>query len=278
MPVAAFPPSSQLREPPEHLLIELPDLSTFSALVTDRRFYAAAAFAALAGIVRGFSGFGSALIQVPLISAIYDPRLATVSYILMDLPCTLPFALRAIPECQWREVLPAIVAAAIAVPLGTYVQTASDPILLRWAMAAFVMCFLALVVSGWRYRGRPGTLPASVAGFLSGFAGGAAQMSGPPLILYWLGIPGRVAIVRANLLVFFLLLGTTLVVSYVVQAVITPLAIAIAMLLWPLYLIALFIGARWFRVASDVGYRRVAYVIVALAALVSLPLFDGWLR
>jgi uncharacterized membrane protein YfcA len=30
----------------------------------------------LAGAARGFSGFGSALIYVPLISAIYDPRTA----------------------------------------------------------------------------------------------------------------------------------------------------------------------------------------------------------
>jgi uncharacterized protein len=259
-------------------LIELPDLSTFSAVISERRFYAAVGVAALAGVVRGFSGFGSALIHVPLISAIYDPRLATVSYILMDLPCTMPFALRAIPQCHWREVLPAIIAGAIAVPLGTYVQKTSDPVVLRWAMAVLVLCFLALVITGWRYRGKPGALPASVAGFFSGFAGGAAQMSGPPLILYWLGTPGRVAVVRANLLVFFLLLGITLVVNYVAQALVTPRAIAIAMLLWPLYLMALFVGARWFHGATDTSYRRVAYIIVALAALVSLPLFDGLLR
>ena len=259
-------------------MIELPDLSTFSALLADRRFYAAASVAALGGVVRGFSGFGSALIHVPLISAIYDPRLATVSYILIDLPCTMPFALRAIPQSQWREILPAIIAAVVAVPLGTYAQKVSDPILLRWAMAALVLFFLALVASGWRYHGKPGVLPASVAGVLSGFAGGATQMSGPPVILYWLGSSGGAAVVRANLLVFFLLLGTTLVISYVTQDLVTPQAIAVAVLLWPLYLVALAVGARWFHHATEAGYRRIAYTIVALAALVSLPLFDGLLR
>jgi hypothetical protein len=98
------------------------------------------------------------------------------------------------------------------------------------------------------------------------------------VILYWLGIPGSVVVVRANLLVFFLLLGATLVVSYVTQDLVTPRAVAIAVMLWPLYLTALYVGARWFRGATDAGYRRVAYAIVALAALVSLPLFDGLLR
>ena len=44
------------------------------------------------------------------------------------------------------------------------------------------------------------------------------------------------------------------------------------------YFAALTLGARLFRGASELTYRRIAYAIVALAALVSLPLFDGMLR
>ena len=45
-----------------HLVIDLPDLPALSAALADRRFLAASAIAALSGFVRGFSGFGSALI------------------------------------------------------------------------------------------------------------------------------------------------------------------------------------------------------------------------
>jgi hypothetical protein len=34
-------------------------------------------------------------------------------------------------------------------------------------------------------------------------------------------------------------------------------------------------GAYWFHGASDALYRRATYLIIALAALVSLPVFDG---
>ena len=37
-------------------------------------------------------------------------------------------------------------------------------------------------------------------------------------------------------------------------------------------------GAQFFYLASETTYRRVAYVIITLAALVSMPLWDGWLR
>ena len=66
-------------------VIDLPDLPALTAALTDRRFAAALAVAALSGFVRGFSGFGSALIYIPLIAAIYEPRIAAPSRKRMNL-------------------------------------------------------------------------------------------------------------------------------------------------------------------------------------------------
>jgi uncharacterized membrane protein YuzA (DUF378 family) len=54
--------------------------------------------------------------------------------------------------------------------------------------------------------------------------------------------------------------------------------IALAVLLWPVYILALFVGVRAFHGASEATYRRIAYAIVMLAAVVSLPLFDRLLH
>jgi uncharacterized membrane protein YfcA len=245
-------------------LIQLPDLASLAATLHDGRFLAALAIAGLAGVVRGFSGFGSALIYVPLIAAIYEPRVATVSFVLMDYICVAPYAVRAVPQAQWLQVIPAFAAA--------------DPVPLRWGMAGFVLVFVALLASGWRYPFKPSALAAACAGALSGFAGGAVQLGGPPVILYWLGSPSGANVVRSNLLVFLVMLGFTLVANYAWHGLMTAQPIALAMLLWPAYIVALAIGARWFRGASDVHYRRVAYVMVAAAALVSMPVFDRFLH
>jgi len=259
-------------------VIELPDINTLAAMLHDGRLIAAVVVAMLAGVVRGFSGFGSALIYVPLIAAIYEPRIATVSFAIMDYVCVLPYAVRAFPRARWHEVLPAFAAALVTVPLGTMMQNAVDPIALRWGMAIFVLVFVVLFAAGWRYPFKPSTLAASVAGALSGFAGGATQMSGPPAILYWLGSPENAAIIRANLLVFLILLGMTLLANYAWHGLMTANPIALAVLLWPAYIVALAIGALWFRGASDQSYRRIAYVIVALAAATSMPVFDRLLH
>jgi len=259
-------------------VIEFPDFSTFSHLVAEPRFAAGVAVAILAGVVRGFSGFGSALVYVPLMSAIYDPQIATVSFVIADYFSASPYFVQAFRKCQWREVLPAFLAGAVMVPFGTMLQKAADPDHLRWGMAAFVMLFVVLLAIGWRYRGPTGPASTAVAGALSGLAGGATQMSGPPLILYWLSGGQPASVVRFNLLACLALIGLTLCISYVSQGLVTAGPIAIAVMLWPVYTLSVFAGARLFHATSDQGYRKIAYLIIAISAVISLPVFDSWLR
>src|SRR5256714_11033716 len=110
----------------------LPDSLLFAAAIADHRFLTALAIAALAGLVRGFSGFGSALIYMPLIAAVYDPRAAAVTLLLIDTVGAAPFAVRAFWHCTWREVVPIFIAATVAIPVGAMALRLRDPNLLRW--------------------------------------------------------------------------------------------------------------------------------------------------
>src|SRR5215470_14966685 len=94
------------------------DHSIFAAAIADRRFAVALAISALSGLVRGFSGFGSALIYMPLVAAVYEPRIAAVTPLLIDFFASTPFAIKEVHGCSWREVLPIFLAAAVAIPFG----------------------------------------------------------------------------------------------------------------------------------------------------------------
>ena len=255
-----------------------PDSMLFAATIEDRRFWAALAIAVLAGVVRGFSGFGSALIYIPLVAAVYSPPVAAVTLLLIDSFGAAPFSVRSFAHCSWREILPIYIAAAIAVPFGTMSLLILDPTFLRWCIAVVILLLLSVLVSGWRYHGRP-RLPLTAAiGLFSGFGGGAAQIAGPAVIIYWLGTEKNAAIVRANLLVYFLLLDLTLCVSYFVQGLFTPELVALALLLGVPFFIATAVGATLFHGSSDLLYRRIAYAIIAASALISLPVFDRLFR
>jgi uncharacterized protein len=256
----------------------MPEYALFATAVEDHRFWAALAIAVLAGVVRGFSGFGSAQIYIPLIAAVYSPRVAAVTLLLIDTLGSAPFTVRAFAYCTWSEVMPIYIAAAIAVPFGTMALMVVDPIVLRWFIAFLVLSLVGVLMSGWRYHGRP-SLPVTVGvGLFSGFGGGAVQIAGPPVLIYWLSTVNNVVTVRANFLVYFLLLDLTLCAVYFLKGLITPELLALSLLLAIPFFVAAWAGATMFHGASDLHYRRIAYAIIAAAALISVPVFDRFFR
>jgi len=255
-------------------MIDLPDSATFAATIADQRFLLAALIAALAGAARGFSGFGSALIYIPLISAIYDPKIAGATLLLIDTASGVPFGVHAFPRCDWRDVLPLTVASVLTVPLGTLLLLTVDPTALRWFIGAFVLSVVPVLASGWRYHGKP-KLPITLGvGAIAGLTNGAVQIAGPPVILYWLGGAIKATTARANMIVFFAALGSAACISYFIEKLFTKEALALALLLGVSYTILFLAGALSFHRASEMVYRRIAYAIILISAFASLPVFD----
>jgi uncharacterized membrane protein YfcA len=245
--------------------------------VADPRFPFAVGIALLSGVVRGFSGFGSALIYIPLISAIYEPRIAAVTLLPVDFIGALWPAIQARRDANWSDLTPIAIAAIIAAPFGTMLLVIVAPTTLRWVISATVLFLLAVLVSGWQYRGQPSLALKLAVGMLAGLGQGATQIGGPLLIIYWLSTAVPV-VVRANLLVYFQLVGVIFMITYVWQGVFDANGIGLALLLGPPFFAAIALGVYSFRAASALLYRRIAYAIVAVAALVSLPLFDSILQ
>lgn len=259
-------------------MIDLPDSSTFTAILSERRFWVAAVIAAAAGAARGFSGFGSSLIYIPLISMLYDPKVAAASVILIDVATGVPYGVRAFPQSQWRDVGPLTAAALLTLPFGTYLLLVVDPVWLRWFIGFFVLFALPILASGWRYHGKP-KLPITLGvGVIAGIASGVAQIAGPPVVLYWLGGALRAATARANMFVFFAVLGIASCINYFVEGLYTKEVLALVLML-SIPFTALFIsGVFSFHRTSEEIYRRVCYAVIGLVGLFSLPVFDRFFR
>ncbi|MBL9052653.1 MAG: sulfite exporter TauE/SafE family protein, partial [Tabrizicola sp.] len=108
-----------------------------------------------ASLARGFSGFGAALIFVPLASALLGPRVAAPLLLVTDSLMSLPMIPRAVSQANRREAATMAAGAVIGVPAGTWLLATSDPQAIRWGIAVLAGSMLVLLASGWRYRGQP---------------------------------------------------------------------------------------------------------------------------
>ena len=175
-------------------------------------------------------------------------------------------------------VLPAAIAGVITTPIGAWLLATGNPITLRWSICALVILLLALIVSGWRYRGTPKVTASVGVGGVAGLFGGIGQVSGPPVIAFWISGSDPVEIIRANMFVFFGFLALSSFAAYFWNGFYTLDGLTLILILGPLYATALFLGSKIFARTSGANYRPLAYVLVALAALSSMPFLDGILR
>jgi uncharacterized membrane protein YfcA len=248
-----------------------PDVSSSAAI-------AICAIAFVSATARGFSGFGSALIFMPLASSMAAPRLVAAMLLIIDFVAAAPLLPNAW-KCADRKATAIIVfGALIGVPIGTYFLSRLDPVTTRWIISGFVFALLMLLLSGWRYRGRDHAALSVGIGGLSGFCSGLAQTGGPPIVGYWLGRPIGSTIARANIVLFFGASDFVSAVSYSVSGLITADAIKFSFMVGPVYAVGVAFGASLFGKASERMFRSICYVLIAAAVVIGLPALDGALR
>ncbi|MGE9008301.1 sulfite exporter TauE/SafE family protein [Leptospira interrogans] len=236
------------------------------------------AIAFVSGLARGFSGFGSALIFMPLASSMAAPQLVAALLLIIDFIAAAPLVPNAWKQADRKATAVMVFGALIGVPIGTYFLSRLEPVTTRWIISAFVFALLLLLLSGWRYRGKDHASISVGIGGVSGFCSGLAQTGGPPIVGYWLGRPIASSIARANILLFFGASDFFSVVSYSVTGLITMDAIKFSLVVGPVYGIGVWLGASLFGRASETLFRAICYALIAMAVVAGLPALDGVLR
>lgn len=227
------------------------------------------------GIIRGFAGFGSGMIIGPSAASFFGPQMALIMITIMDSIPTLTLVWSARKDVNVRELLPVVLGYAILAPLGIWLLVTGDATALRWFISVSILVAVVILWSGWKYQG-PRTTPVSLTvGGLGGFMGAAAALPGPAVLVYWLASATKAITVRANMIYYLFLTDLIVIVGYITADLYTAEGILRGLLCVPGYFIGIQIGARFFAGASDTTYRRVAFVMILLAAIVSIPLLDG---
>lgn len=236
------------------------------------------AAALLSGLAKGFSGFGAALVFMPLASAAVGPVLAAPIFIVIDCITCLPLARSSWALADRRAVARIGLAACLGLPVGIYILMSVDQTLIRWAISLLCLASVSLLVFGWRFDGGSKGFATVFTGIVSGIFHGIAQISGPPVLLLWIAEGHAKEKIRANALLYFACLTILTLVTFVVIGISTWATLAQSMILLPIYAGGLLIGARLFRTTSDLYFRGISYSLIVAAAILGLPALDHFLR
>mmetsp|Transcript_22933 Transcript_22933/g.38569 ORF Transcript_22933/g.38569 Transcript_22933/m.38569 type:complete len:251 (-) Transcript_22933:2411-3163(-) len=249
----------------------MPDLIT-AALALPGLWWLAFAIIA-AGLVRGFTGFGSAMIIMPAASSVLDPFAALVFLTVVEFWGPLPNLRNAWAVGQRRDALRLLAGAAVGLPLGLWALSLMEPSIFGWTVSIVVLVLLALLVTGWRYAGQVGRRTVFGVGGLGGLLGGVAGIPGPPVIMLYMASAKPIAVIRANFLLYLLGIDLMMLAIFALMGLLDPLAMVVGLLMVPVYMGANMLGAWFFDPGAERLFRAVAYLVIAASAILGLPVW-----
>jgi uncharacterized membrane protein YfcA len=238
----------------------MPDIVAASFLI-------AALVAFVAGMVRGFAGFGAAMLMTPVFSALHGPAIGVALCLLLEIAVALPLLPRVVRLVDWRGIGLLALAAALAAPFGNLLLTSIDPAPMRWIISAIVLAAVALLASGWRYHGRPALAATLGTGAASGFLNGLSGMAGPPIAFYYLASTSGAAQVRANLTTYFVFVDLAAIAVFAARDLIDWSTGLHGLMLAPAVMLGGLAGERLFPLASERFYRRLALALLVAVAI-----------
>jgi uncharacterized protein len=241
-----------------------------STVLGDWRILAAILVTAVAGLMRGYSGFGTAILLAPAYSVLWGPRIGVPVMLLMELFVSMQLLPKALGQADRRVILPIGAAAVAMTPVGAFILLTADQEVLRRAIGLLVLVFGLLLMSGWRYHGsRPLALNVAV-GTTAGLLKGATGISGPPVILYLLAGPEEAKRHRANLILFFACIAVVSIIPPALGGLMGWAVVAKLVVLLPVLLLCVPIGARMFHVVPEAWYRRFAFGLLVTTGAITL--------
>lgn len=223
---------------------------------------AAVAIAGIGGVVRGITGFGGALVMAPPLALLLGPRLAVPVVLLLESVVAAPILVRTRHLVRWRVIGAMLLAACVTVPLGTLILVATDPQIIRRAIAVTVIVFALVLLRGWRYTARPRLVTSVSLGAVSGAMLGAMGFGGPPVILYLLSGPDPVETTRANITLYATITSLVAIVMLWYHGLFNADTGWTTIWLAPTYYAGLVGGVRLFPRFSDSGYRQLTLLLL----------------
>lgn len=241
----------------------------------DWRMALVAAAVLLGGFLRGFVGFGAALVSVPVISLVVGPRLAVAVITIMGLPSVIQLLPDALRHSERSIILPMALAIFVATPIGTWILVSVDPAVMKMVISAAVVVLVGFLSMGWRLGDEVGKGVLLLAGAAGGLVQGVAGIGGPPVVAIALARAGPPERQRGNVLAVMTAIVLASIPPLLAYGLLTQEAFVLGLLLLPLYFVATWVGSRYFSAGGSQHYRKAALLMLAVIGLTTLT-FAAW--
>ncbi len=224
----------------------------------------------VAAFVQGYTGFGSALVAIPLLSLFLDVKLAVPLVVLASLLITASLSWELRRRLDRRKLLPLLAGAMPGIAVGALLLKDLPTQVLEIGLGGLLILYAGVSLA---FRLRPRWLHAAwapVAGFASGLLAATLSTVGPPVIVYTSMTRWSKNDIKATLSGFFLIAAALTAVVHAAAGVTRLAVVWLFLAALPGIVAGVLLGSRLSRRASEGGYRRLLLALLGVMGVVLL--------
>ena len=224
----------------------------------------------LAGFIQGMTGFGSALVAIPLLILVIDIKSAIPLCILNSLVITTYLSLRMRKDLDKSKILPLCLAAVPGIIVGsTMLKHVQSDVIKLWLGVLLVAYSLYSLFSTPKPR-KLHKIWSYIAGFSSGAIGAAFSAGGPPTIIYAVLNDWKKETVKATLTGFFLFNSYLIATVHAINGLTTVEIFTYFMISAPFVLLGTVLGTICWGKISHVLYLKIIFTFLTLMGIMMI--------
>ncbi|RJX25433.1 MAG: sulfite exporter TauE/SafE family protein [Desulfurivibrio sp.] len=227
-----------------------------------------------AGFTQGISGFGSALVAMPLLLLFLDARTAVPLCMLNGLIITAFLSLQLRRNVDWRKIRPLVIGCLPGIYVGARFLKEADSDLIKLLLGVMLVGY---ALYNMFCKPGPGTVApfwSYIAGFFTGVIGSAFSAGGPPTIIYTTLTDWDKDDIKATLSVFFFTTGLIMAGAYTLAGLITTAVLRYFSVSAAFVLLGVMAGAFCYgKVARETYLKIILNLLVVMGGML---IFSAW--
>ncbi len=221
----------------------------------------------IAIFTQAVTGFGLALVSMPLLVLVLDIQVASPLVALIAGVAELLLLLHYRADLNIRAVLRLIVASLVGIPMGMLLLRQVEADVITAVLGIIIIAYAVYALFGLRLPQLAHRFWSYGFGFVAGVLGGAYNISGPPVIIYGNCRQWPPAEFKSNLQGFFVVSSYTIIASHALSGNFSPAVWQNFLIALPATLLALFVGFRVDKFLNPERFRQIVLVVLVVLGI-----------
>lgn len=224
----------------------------------------------LASLIKGITAFGFNLIAVSALIFFLSPKLLVPVITLLSVTSSLYMLFGLMKYVEIRRILPLLIGAVVGIPFGVFWLVILKTEILKILIGLVITVFALLFASGYRKEIKNEMPAFLLLGLVSGIIAGSTSLGGVPVILFFINQDCDKSTFRANLTLYYILLGVFSFFGYLQGNLITGEVMKYFLFLLIPMTLGIVGGMKLVHRVDEKLFRQIALLILIVSGVTSI--------